>query len=190
MLNARPSSSYARLAIRCARIQCAPSSISAIDATVPASSTLNAFAGIWARRGPGSHGSAPRHGLPRRIAALKQQGDELRKEAKGLNNAWTEAAPGRSLRRVVHQGAGKIVGSTAGATLNATDTTANPIKTIEAHTPKSISDEFWRPCTGTRRDRIVDENKVMSISNRFLRTILGRRRALRGSKQCTGGSIT
>jgi hypothetical protein len=25
-----------------------------------------------------------RHGLPRRIAALKQQGDELRKEAKGL----------------------------------------------------------------------------------------------------------
>ena len=58
------------------------------------------------------------------------------------NNAWEEAARGRSLRRVVHQGAGKIVGSTTGATPNATDTIANPIKMIEAHTPKPISDKF------------------------------------------------
>jgi hypothetical protein len=42
----------------------------------------------------------------------------------------------------VYQGAGKIVGSTIGATPNATDTMANPIKTIEAHTPEAISDEF------------------------------------------------
>ena len=68
-------------------------------------------------------------------------------------------------------GAGKIVGSTTGATPNATDTMANPIKTIEAHTPKPISDEFWRSCIGTRRYRIVGENKVMSISNQFLRTM-------------------
>src|SRR5258708_3521927 len=97
----------------------------------------------------------------------------------GRSHAW------KIVRCLVHQGAGKIVGSTTGATPNATDTMANPIKTIEAHTPKSASDEFWRSCIGTRRDRIVDENKVMSISNRFLRTntVVGERSEVRSNAQ-------
>src|SRR5229473_2676858 len=64
----------------------------------------------------------------------------------GRSHAW------KIVRCLVYQGAGKIVGSTTGATPNATDTMANPIKTIEAHTPKSTSNEFWRSCIGTRRD--------------------------------------
>jgi hypothetical protein len=67
----------------------------------------------------------------------------------------------------VYQGIGKIAGSTTGATPNATDTRANPIKTIEAHIAKAISDEFRRLCIEMGGYKTLGENRVMSVSNRF-----------------------
>jgi hypothetical protein len=64
----------------------------------------------------------------------------------------------------VHQGVGKIVGSIIGATPNATDTMANPIKTVEAHTPKTISEEIRRLCIVMGGYKTVGENRVMSVS--------------------------
>jgi hypothetical protein len=71
-----------------------------------------------------------------------------------------KASPGR---RGWYQQSAQIPGSTIGARPNATDTMANPIKTIEAHTAKPISDEFRRSCIGTRWHKIADEY-VMVIS--------------------------
>jgi hypothetical protein len=60
--------------------------------------------------------------------------------------------------KALYQGAGKIVGSTTGAILdatdtiangaivNVTDTIANPAKMIDAHAPKVISDDSDRLC--------------------------------------------
>jgi hypothetical protein len=76
----------------------------------------------------------------------------------------SETARGRSWGRRVHQGAGKIVGSTIGETPNATDTMANPIKAVEAHTPKAISDEIRRSRIAMGGYKTVGENKVMSVS--------------------------
>ena len=64
----------------------------------------------------------------------------------------------------MHQGAGKIVGSIIGATPNATDTMANPIKTVEAHTPKMISEEIRRSRIAMGGYKTVGENRVMSVS--------------------------
>jgi hypothetical protein len=50
----------------------------------------------------------------------------------------------------MYQGAAKMTGSTTDTTPNATDAMASPIKVIEAHTPKAISEEYRRPRFGTR----------------------------------------
>ena len=64
----------------------------------------------------------------------------------------------------MHQGAGKIVGSIIGATPNATDTMANPITTVEAHTPKMISEEIRRSRIAMGGYKTVGENRFMSVS--------------------------
>jgi hypothetical protein len=51
---------------------------------------------------------------------------------------------------------------------NATEIIANPLKTIEAHTPKTISDELRRPCIAMVGYKSVGENRVMSVSNRLV----------------------
>ncbi len=74
------------------------------------------------------------------------------------------AAAAQTLRCSVYQGAGKVVGSTTGATPNATETMANPIKTVEAQTPKAISHEIRRSCIAMGGYKTVGENRVMSVS--------------------------
>jgi hypothetical protein len=59
-------------------------------------------------------------------------------------------------RRVYH-GLAKITWSTTGARPNASDTRANPIKTTDAHTPKTS-------CIGTGGYEIVRKNRVMFVS--------------------------
>jgi hypothetical protein len=71
----------------------------------------------------------------------------------------------------VGQQLAQITGSTIGATPNATDNRANVIRMIEAHTPKAMSEEFSRPCSATSGYKIVGENRVTSVSNRFYEEI-------------------
>lgn len=72
--------------------------------------------------------------------------------------------------RLVFQGTRNIVGSTTGATPNVTETTADPIKTTEAYTPKAVSDEIRRSRIALRRYKTVGENRVMFFfPNRVLR---------------------
>jgi hypothetical protein len=67
----------------------------------------------------------------------------------------------------VGQQLAQISGSTIGATPNATDNRANVIRMIEAHAAKAMSKEFSRPCFATSGYKIVGENRVTSVSNRF-----------------------
>jgi hypothetical protein len=60
---------------------------------------------------------------------------------------------------------------------------ANPIKTIEAHTPKSTSGEFWRSCIERAGIELSMRTKSCLSPIDSFEPILGRRRALRGSKQ-------
>ena len=62
---------------------------------------------------------------------------------------------------------------------------ANPIKTVEAHTPKTISEEIRRSCTAMGGYKIVGENRVMSVS----RSIPSNRDYVAGKAprfECTG----
>jgi hypothetical protein len=60
----------------------------------------------------------------------------------------------------------KIVGSAIGAAPSATDKMANPIKTTEAHTPKTMSEGIRRSRVATGGYKTVGEKRVMSVSNR------------------------
>jgi len=61
----------------------------------------------------------------------------------------------------VYQESVKAEGSATGATPKATDKIANPIKMIEAHTPKAMSAEAGRSRVATGGYKTVGENKVM-----------------------------
>ena len=76
---------------------------------------------------------------------------------------------------LVYHGARKNVGSATGATPNATETMANPVKTIEAHKPKAISSEFWRSCIVMADIKLLARTGIISVSNSILRTMLCRR---------------
>ena len=49
------------------------------------------------------------------------------------------------VERLAYQGVAKITGSASGATPNAMDKMANPIRTMEANTTRPISDDFRAP---------------------------------------------
>lgn len=62
------------------------------------------------------------------------------------------------------QQSAQLCGSTIGATPNATDSKASPIKMIEVHTLKAMSEEFRRLSLAVGGYKTVGENKVMSVS--------------------------
>jgi len=82
------------------------------------------------------------------------------------NDAWT-ICTSKMAKTPSYQSTGKNVGSTTGAMPNATEIMANPVKTIEAHTPKAISDELRRACIAMVGYKSVGESRVMSVSNRL-----------------------
>ena len=75
----------------------------------------------------------------------------------------------------------QITGSASGGTPNTADTKANAIRTIEAQTPKTMSEEFSPSRLAMGGYKTVGENKVMSISKSIPRMTLCRCSRFQGS---------
>jgi hypothetical protein len=148
-----------------------------LDTTTPAGKAMFQMMGVFAeferamirwrlaqggraRKGVGAAAQRKRRRWPRAKLSASEPG-LLRRHCGG-------GAAGRDH----HQERRKIPGSITGDIPNAIEIMANnPIKTIEAHTPRSVSDQSGRSCFAMGGYETMGENKVMSVSKSIFQTM-------------------